>query len=301
DISVKDIIHELTMSGLEVEDFTDQSALYSNFIVGEVKSVEKHSNADKLLVCKVFDGKSELQVICGAPNVEPNQKVVFAPIGTKIPNGNFEIKKAKIRGVESSGMICAEDEFLLSEDHSGIMILDNSLTAGTKITDALNLNDVIIEIGVTPNRPDALSHIGVARDLSAIFKRDLKYPEFELTGSTESINGTVPIIIEDSFNCPRYVAKVIKDVTIKESPDWLKHKITQIGLIPINNIVDITNFVLYELGQPLHAFDLDLLSDKKIIVKSLSKELKFVTLDSKQRNLPPGTLLICDGKKEVAI
>ena len=300
-ISTDDIIANLTMSGLEVEDVVDQTKLYKNFIVGFVKETEKHPNADKLTICKVFDGKEDLQVICGASNVKAGQKIVFAQIGSVIPNGDFTIKKAKIRGVESNGMICAEDELLLSDDHSGIMILDEKLEAGQSISEALNLNDVILEIAITPNRPDALSHIGVARDLSALFDRDLKIPEIKLTETEEAIEKLASVEILDLVNCPRYVAKVVKDVRIKESPNWLKGKLEKIGLRPINNIVDITNLVLHECGQPLHAFDLDRLNDKKIIVKSTNSETSFTTLDSKERKLPLNTLMICDGRNEVAI
>ncbi len=300
-ISVEEIVDKLTMSGLEVEDVVNQNEIYKNFIVAEVKSVVKHPNADKLSICEVFDGKETLQVICGASNVAANQKVVFAPVGSIIPNGNFEIKKAKIRGVESFGMICAEDELLLSDDHSGIMVLNDDLIPGTLITEALGLNDVILEIAVTPNRPDALSHIGVARDLSAIFNRELTLPEINLTESELPADNIASVEISDTINCPRYCARIIQDVEIKESPLWLKNKIKSIGLRPINNIVDITNFILHEIGQPLHAFDLDFLNDKKIIVKSLESNIEFTTLDSKKRELPAGTLMICDSKKEVAI
>lgn len=300
-ISTDEIVSKLTMSGLEVEDVVDQTKLYENFIVGYVKETEKHPNADKLTICKVFDGKDELQVICGASNVKAGQKVVFAPIGTEIPNGNFVIKKAKIRGVESNGMICAEDELLLSDDHSGIMVLDENLEAGRQITEALNLNDVVLEIAITPNRPDALSHIGVARDLAALFDRDLKIPELVYTDEGDEVNKTAAVIIEDETNCPRYIAKVVNDVKIKESPKWLKERLEKIGLRPRNNIVDITNFVLHECGQPLHAFDLDKLAGQKIIVKSTKSESNFTTLDSKERKLPANTLMICDGDKEVAI
>lgn len=300
-IPVSEIVHELTMSGLEVEDYTDQSELYKNIFVGEVKEVQKHPNADKLSVCKVFNGKEELQVICGAPNVEAGQKVVFASVGAVIPNGKIELKKAKIRGVESHGMICAEDELLLSENHTGIMVLDSKLNPGEKISNSLGLDDVIMEIGITPNRPDALSHIGVARDLAAIFNKELKYPILNYKETDEDINSITSVEIQDSNNCPRYAAKVVKDVQVVESPIWLKKKIIQIGLRPINNIVDVTNFLLHELGQPLHAFDLDLLAGQKIIVKSTTQEKKFITLDSKERILPADTLMICDGDREVAI
>jgi phenylalanyl-tRNA synthetase beta chain len=300
-ISTDEIVSKLTMSGLEVEDVVDQTNLYKNFIVGFVKETEKHPNADKLTICKVFDGKEDLQVICGASNVKAGQKIVFAPIGTEIPNGNFLIKKAKIRGVESHGMICAEDELRLSNDHAGIMVLDEKLEAGKSITEALNLNDVILEIAITPNRPDALSHIGVARDLAALFDRELIIPEIKLNEVKDNINKLASVEIEDIVNCPRYIAKVVKDVQIKESPQWLKNRLEKIGLRPRNNIVDITNLVLHECGQPLHAFDLDKLNDNKIIVKSTKAETTFTTLDSKERKLPQNTLMICDGKREVAI
>ena len=300
-ISTEEIVNKLTMSGLEVEDYVDQNEKYSGIIVGLVKDVQKHPNADKLTVCTVFDGKTDLQVVCGAPNVEKGQNVAFAPIGSIIPKGKMEMKKVKIRGIESNGMICAEDELELSDDHSGIMILNDEFSAGTAISEALKLNDVLLEIAITPNRPDALSHIGVARDLSAIFNRELRIPKLDFQESQKDIKQLATVEIEDKLNCPRYSAKVVTGLTIKESPEWLQNKLTKIGLRPINNVVDVTNFILHELGQPLHAFDLDKLAGKKIIVKSLTEELKFTTLDSKQRVLPSGTMMICDGNREVAI
>ncbi|MCX7611053.1 MAG: phenylalanine--tRNA ligase subunit beta [Ignavibacterium sp.] len=300
-ISLNEIVDKLTMAGLEVEEIINQNDIYKDFLVAEVKEVIKHPNAEKLSICKIFDGKNILQVVCGAPNVAVNQKVVFAPIGTIIPNGNYEIKKAKIRGIESFGMICSEDELLLGNDSSGILVLNDDLIVGSKVTESLNLNDVILEISITPNRPDALSHIGVARDLSAIFNRELKIPSISLVEDENSIFDYAFVEVEDIINCPRYSAKVILNVEVKESPSWLQQKLKAVGLRPINNIVDVTNFVLYEIGQPLHAFDLDLLNDKKIVVRIISKNTEFVTLDSKKRELPAGTLMICDSQREVAI
>lgn len=310
-IPAKEIISKLTLAGLEVEDVFDQTEIYKNFIVGFVKDKQKHPNADRLSLCIVFEGKNDLQVICGAPNVDKGQTVVFAPVGTVIPKGNFKISKAKIRGIESNGMICSEDELLLSDDHEGIIVLNSKLKAGTKITKALGLDDVILEIGITPNRPDALSHLGVARDVAAIFSRDILVPKIRLKGSREitarrdavggKIKSAASVEIQDTVNCPRYSAKVIKDVGIKESPEWLKNRLSKIGLRPRNNIVDITNYVMHECGQPLHAFDLDLLSGNKIIVKSTKSESYFTTLDSKVRKLPAGSLMICDAEKSVAI
>ena len=270
-ISIQDIINKLTMSGLEVEDFVNQNEKFKNFIVGYVEENEKHPNADKLTICKVTDGKKSYQVICGAPNVQKGQKVVYAPIGTIIPKGNFEIKKAKIRGVESFGMICAEDELGLGDDYTGIMVLDSNLKVGQKLSDALELNNVIMEIAITPNRPDALSHIGVARDLTALFDKELKIPEVKLNESDIDINDVASIVIEDEENCPRYSARVVTDVKIEESPGWLKQRISGIGLRPVNNIVDITNFVMFECGQPLPAFDLDRLEGKKLIVRDIKQ------------------------------
>ncbi|MBE0551083.1 MAG: phenylalanine--tRNA ligase subunit beta, partial [Ignavibacterium sp.] len=284
-----------------VEDYIDQNKKYSGIIVGLVKDVQKHPNADKLTVCTVYDGKTDLAVVCGAPNVQKGQNVVFAPIGSIIPKGNMEMKKIKIRGVESNGMICAENELELSDDHSGILVLDDELSAGTPVNEALKLNDVLLEIAITPNRPDALSHIGVARDLAAIFKRELRIPKLDFQELQQDIKQLASVEIEDKVNCPRYSAKIVTGISIKESPEWLQNKLTKIGLQPINNVVDVTNFILQELGQPLHAFDLDQLDGKKIIVKSLKVELKFITLDSKERILPMGTMMICDGKREVAI
>ncbi len=213
----------------------------------------------------------------------------------------MKLNKAKIRGVESFGMICSEAELELGNDASGIMVLDEKLIVGTPITEALELNDVIMEVAITPNRPDALSHLGIARDLSVIFDREFKYPEIKIDETNDEAKNFASIEILDLENCPRYSSRIIRNVTIKESPHWLKSKLARIGLRPINNIVDVTNFVMNELGQPLHAFDLDKLSGKKIIVKSINAEQKFITLDSKERILPERTLMICDAEKEVAI
>ncbi len=300
-IPAKEIVEQLTMFGLEVEDYVNQNEIYKDFIVGYVKEKNKHPNADKLSLCTVSTGNEDLQVICGAPNVEEGQKVVFAPVGTVIPKGNFKIGKAKIRGVESFGMICSEAELELSEDHSGIMVLNKDLPSGQPIAEALLLNDVIMEIAITPNRSDALSHFGVARDLAALFNLKLKIPQIELEESSKNIRDLASVEIIDAENCPRYTAIVLTDVKIKESPEWLKQKLIKIGLRPINNIVDVTNFIMYETGQPLHAFDLDNLAGHKIVVKSTEEESEFTTLDSKKRKLPAGTLMICDGEKPVAV
>jgi len=301
DIPVDEIVSKLTMSGLEVESVENQNEMFHNFIIGFVEEKEKHPNADKLSLCVINNGKEKLKVVCGAPNVAAGQKVVFAQIGAVVPNSGMKISKAKIRGAESNGMLCSESELGLSEDHSGIIVLDASYKEGTPVSEALHLNDVLFEIGVTPNRADALSHIGVARDLSAIFQRPLKTPKVSNPDSQKNINDLAAIEIDDAVNCPRYSAKVLVNVEIKESPDWLKRRLKAIGLRPINNIVDVTNFVLHEMGQPLHAFDLDKLSGKKIIVKKAEANASFTTLDAKERKLNENALMICDGEKPVAV
>ncbi len=301
EISTPEIVHLLTMSGLEVEEVIDQSEIYKNFVVGYVKEKKKHPNADKLSLCTVSTGEQDYQVICGAPNVDAGQKVVFAQIGAVVPKGNFKISKAKIRGIESNGMICSEAELQISDNHEGIMILEEGIQAGIPVSEALKLNDTILDIAITPNRPDALSHIGVARDLAAIFKGEVKKPSADFEENNEEASKAAAVEIIDTRNCPRYSSRIIKGVSITESPAWLKRRLKNIGLRPINNIVDVTNYVMYETGQPLHAFDLENLAGHKIVVQSTDKETSFTTLDSKERKLPPATLMICDGEKPVAI
>ncbi|MDP3443993.1 MAG: phenylalanine--tRNA ligase subunit beta, partial [Ignavibacteria bacterium] len=300
-ISVDEIVDKLSYAGLEVEEVIDQAKQFDNIIVGFVKERIKHPNADKLSVCTVNDGENDYNVVCGAPNVDADQKIAFAKVGAIIPNGQFKIEKAKIRGEVSFGMICSEKELGISDNHEGILVLDESLIVGTSLSDALGFNDVLIEVAITPNRADALSHIGIARDLSALFNRELIIPQIKLFEAKEMSESVATIEIINSERCPRYVGKVVKNVSVIESPEWLKTRLKSIGLRPINNIVDVTNFVLHEIGQPLHAFDLDKLAKKKIVVKCADVGEKFVTLDSKERILKNTDLLICDGEKAVAI
>lgn len=301
DISVEKIAQELTMAGLEVEGITDYRQVYNNFITAEVVEKEKHPNADKLSLCKVSTGNEVLQIVCGAPNVAAGQKVALACEGARIPDSDFVIKSTKLRGQLSQGMICSEAELGISNDHSGILVLPEDTVPGKPLAEAIGYNDVVFEIGITPNRPDALSHTGVARDLSALLNRPMKKRELSVSRDPEKIGDKVTIEIEDLENCPRYSAVVVKDVTIGESPDWMKSRLKMAGMRPINNIVDITNYIMLELGQPLHAFDLDNLSGSRIVVKRSQNGSKFTTLDSVERELKDSVLMICDGEKEVAI
>ncbi len=300
-VSVEEIEEKLTIAGLEVDEIIDKAAMLENFVVGHVTECGKHPNADKLSLCKVDDGREIFDVVCGAPNVAEGQKVAFAKVGAVIPNGGFTIKKAKIRGEHSSGMICAEDELGISDNHDGIMVLDEKLEPGAPLAGVLGYDDVIIDIAITPNRPDALSHIGVARDLAVMLNREFKKPEVNTKPSGYLSENEISIEIKNRIGCPRYVGLVVKDVKIAPSPDWLQKRLTAIGQRPINNVVDVTNFVLHETGQPIHAFDLEQIGEKKIIIRDAGDDSDFVTLDSKERKLPPDALMIADGERNVAI
>ncbi|NBC03260.1 MAG: phenylalanine--tRNA ligase subunit beta, partial [Bacteroidetes bacterium] len=307
DLTPEKTDEKLTLLGLEVEETETVGSDFEHFVVGEVKEVRAHPNADKLVLCDVNLGDETVQIACGAPNVAANQKVPVAKVGATIPvpmkDGTYlNIKKAKLRGETSNGMICSESELGLSDDHSGIMVMDNSIKTGTPLKKALDLEkDTVYEVALTPNRPDASCHIGAARDLSAVTGGELKNPYSDIEEKENNKNDDISISIEDEDKCHRYVGIVVDDVKVEESPNWLKNRLTAIGLRPINNIVDITNFINHEISQPLHAFDYDLIDDKKIVVKSFDEEKKFITLDSIERTVPAGSLFICDGNGPVAI
>ena len=297
----EEIAHILTMTGLEVEGIETVETVRGGLkgvVIGEVLSCAKHPNADKLSITKVDIGADEPSpIVCGAPNVAEGQKVLVAKIGTTLyPKGSdgFKIKKAKIRGEVSEGMICAEDELGLSTNHDGIMVLDTDLPNGTDARTYFNIqDDVVFEIGLTPNRADGTSHIGVARDLKAVLNRNVSWPDvsnFKVDDNSSKIH----VSVEDTVGCPRYSGASISNVTIKESPEWLKNRLLSIGQTPINNVVDVTNFILHELGQPLHGFDADKIHGRKIIVKTLAKDTKFVALDEKEQKLYDTDLMICD-------
>lgn len=303
--SADEIADRLTLLGLEVEEVNTLGSNLDGVVIGKVTFVKPHPNADRLQICNVNIGQNEdLQIVCGASNVAKGQSVPVATVGTTLPielgDGKLlKIKKSKIRGEVSMGMICAEDELGLGNNHDGIMVLDNSLQTGTPFSDVYKIHsDTVFEIAITPNRPDATCHIGVARDLAAYYNLPLIRPEVD---DTTEVKLPISITIEDSEKCHRYAGRYIKNVTVKESPDWLKNYLKSIGLRPINNIVDATNFVLHETGQPLHAFDADLIANQEIIVKSFNRVVPFTTLDGVNRCVPADTLFICDGEKPVAI
>lgn len=308
DISPKATGDLLTQSGLEVESIEEHETIkggLKGLVIGEVLTCEKHPDADKLSVTTVDIGAdAPSPIVCGAPNVAKGQKVIVATIGTTLyPEGHepFKIKKAKIRGEVSEGMICAEDEIGLGTSHDGILVLDTTLPNGTPAADYFNIStDYIFEIGLTPNRADATSHVGVARDLKALLHKEVSMPD--VTGfKIDSNTSPVSVDVQNSEACPRYSGLTIEGVTVKESPSWLKEKLTAIGLSPINNIVDITNFVLHELGQPLHAFDADKIVSKKVVIKTLAEKTPFTTLDEVERKLSAQDLMICDGDTPMCI
>lgn len=314
DMPAAEIGKILTGTGLEVEHIEQKQSIeggLEGLVVGFVESAERHPNADKLSLTKVNVGGDELlQIVCGAPNVAAGQKVVVAQIGTMlypVEGEPFKIKKGKIRGEASMGMICAEDEIGLGTDHDGIIVLDENVEIGKPASEVLPVEiDHIFEIGLTPNRSDATGHIGVAKDLLAAlktnegYKGDLQLPDVSKF-AVDNTDLTIPVEVKNVEACPRYTGVSISGVTVKESPEWLKKKLESIDLSPINNVVDITNFILHELGQPLHAFDADEIIGKKVIVKNLPNESAFTTLDEKERKLDGEDLMICNEKEGMCI
>ncbi len=303
----------LTDIGLEVEGFDVFQFVKGGLkgvVIGEVLTCEKHANADKLSVTTVDVGGKILPIVCGAPNVAKGQKVVVATVGTTLYDGDeaFKIKKAKIRGEVSEGMICAEDELGLGNSHDGIMVLPQEVKPGTPASTYFNIKkDYIYEIGLTPNRGDAASHIGSARDLVAGLNRYFNTRKYHLSlpkvdnFQVDNHDLDIDVEVKDQEACPRYSGITVKDIQVKESPEWLKVKLESIGIRPINNVVDITNFVLQETGQPLHAFDATKIKGNKVVVQKLTNQTPFVTLDEMERKLHPDDLMICNVEEGMCI
>ena len=298
--SVEEIANALTMIGQEVEAIDIQGKDLGNVVIGQIVEFDKHPNSDRLTLLKVNVGEEEpLQIICGATNHKLNDKVVVAKIGAVLP-GNFKIKKSKIRDVESYGMLCSEAELGLAKESEGIIILPEDAPIGKEYREYAGLNDVIFELEITPNRPDCLSHIGIAREVAAYYNRKVKYPVIEMAETIESVNTVIKVNIEDKDRCKRYMGRVIKNVKIKESPEWLKTRIRAMGLNPINNVVDVTNFVMFEYNQPMHAFDLDKV-EGNITIRAAKENEEITTLDGVERVLKNGELVIADDEKAIAI
>lgn len=298
----------LTNVGLEVESLEKVQTIpggLEGLVIGYVKDCVQHPNADRLRVTKVDVGAGEeLQIVCGAPNVAAGQKVVVAVVGTTVhplTGEPFKINKSKIRGEVSEGMICAEDEIGLGESHAGIMVLNGDATVGTLAKEYFKIeDDFVFEIGLTPNRADAASHLGVARDLAAFERSSVNTPDVS-SFKVNNRNLEIEVLVEDAEACPRYSGLTISGITVKDSPEWLKDKLNVIGVRPINNIVDVTNYVLHELGQPLHAFDADAITGGQVVVKKASEGSSFTTLDEAERKLSSEDLMICNAQEPMCL
>ena len=314
DLSPDEIAQRLTDSGLEVEAVEKVESVaggLQGLVIGEVIEKDKHPNADRLSVTKVDVGGDELlNIVCGAPNVAAGQKVVVATVGTTLfptEGESFKIKKGKVRGEVSMGMICAEDEIGLGSVHDGIMVLESNAKNGSQAADYFNIEvDYGIEIGLTPNRTDGMSHIGVARDLAAVLslennkKEIVKWPSID-EFKPDNTDSPIEVVVENTDACPRYAGLRLSNIKVAESPEWLQNRLKTIGLAPINNIVDITNYVLHEVGQPLHAFDASKIKGNKVVVKTLPGKTAFETLDEKERELHDHDLMICDENRGMCI
>ena len=300
-IGINEMENALTMIGQEVEKIEVLGGNLKNVVTAQIIEKEMHPDSDHLTICKVDNGKEILQIVCGAPNHKAGDKVVLAQVGAKLAP-DFVIKKGKIRGVESNGMLCSEEELNIGKDSSGIMILPEDTPVGVPMKEYLGINDTVFELEITPNRPDCLSHIGIARELGAYYSKEVKYPSFAINSeSSEKTSDNISVEIEDSNLAKRYVARIIKNVTVKESPKWLKERVESIGIRSINNIVDASNFIMMELNQPNHTFDLDKIEGGKIVVRAGHENEKLVTLDEQERALNSDDIVISDGVKAVAL
>ncbi|QQK07523.1 phenylalanine--tRNA ligase subunit beta [Miniphocaeibacter halophilus] len=305
DTDIMELINEVTLSGSHVESINDLGEKLNNIVVAKILEIKKHPNADKLSLVKVDYGEKVVEIITGAKNMKEGDLVAFAKLGAILPDG-LEIKPIDLKGIESTGMLCSYEELgyidsvIPKSSANGIIILENG-KIGENIIDALQLKDPVVEFEITPNRSDCLSIVGISREVAATFNKKINLPTINIEREEDKIENYFNSIEVLSDNCLRYVGKIVKDVVVKESPQWMQNYLMQAGMRPINNIVDITNYVLLELGQPLHAFDIETLEDKKIIVRQANENEEMTTLDNNSRKLRKTDLVISDGKKPVAI
>ncbi len=304
-IDVDDFVDLLDMTGTAVEAVERGASVPEGVVVGRVVTKEQHPDADKLTVATVDIGADEpLGIVCGAPNYEVGDKIAVALVGTRLPNG-IKLKRAKIRGVPSEGMMCAPDELGMGSDHSGLLILDTDAPVGETLASYLGSGETVLELEITPNRPDCLSMVGVAREVGAITGGEATRPTVDVPESGSPAADAVTVTIGDPALCPRYTARIIRGVKVGPSPDWLAARVSASGARPINNVVDVTNYVMFELGQPLHSFDMDRLASQgggtEIVVRLAREGEDLVTLDGQDRQLAPDTLLICDPSGPVAL
>jgi len=301
DMAIEDLAELLTMSGLEVESSEPAGKSLDGVVAGRILSVRNHPKADKpLFVCEVDIGQRILQVVCGAPNTKTGMIAPVALPGTTLPGG-VKVKESRIRGEVSAGMLLAEDEMGLTDDHTGLMVLPETLKPGDPVAESLSLEDWAMEIGITPNRADCASVIGIAREIAALTRRPLRKPDILLKESDRDVRGLTSVTIEDPVGCPRYAAGVVFGIEIKPSPFWMRYRLHLSGIRSISNVVDVTNYVLLEFGQPLHAFDYDRLKENRIVVRRAGEGETFTTLDGKTHALTPDNLMICDARRSVAV
>ena len=306
DYTPDELASKITKAGIEVDRVLYVAEKSTDIVVGHVQSCEQHPNADKLKLCQVDVGEETLQIVCGAPNIAAGQKVIVAKPGAVLP-GNFKIKKAKLRGEESHGMICSLEELGLGEAYipkdnvDGIHVLPADVEVGTNVTEYLNLDDAILEFDLTPNRADALSMIGVAYEVGAILDKEVRLPEYSYDVIDEKVTDHVTVKSESKEDCSYYGAFIIKDIEVGPAPQWMQNYLMAAGVRPINNVVDITNYVLLEYGQPLHAFDFDKFGSEEILVRRAKDQETIVTLDDVERTLTPEHLVITNGTEPTAI
>ncbi|MBN1670139.1 MAG: phenylalanine--tRNA ligase subunit beta [Kiritimatiellae bacterium] len=300
DLPAAELADRLSLSGTEVEGFATVGGEYDRVVAAEILSVAPHPNANTLFICRVDDGQSQRQVVCGAPNTARGLKVPLAQPGAKLPNG-MTVESARIRGQASEGMLCAEDELGLSDNHAGLMVLGAQVKPGTPFAEIAGPPETILDLEITPNRPDCLSIIGIAREVAALLGAAVRLPGAELPEHGPPVAEATRVDIQDPERCPRYTARVLADIRIGASPQWMQRRLTHCGLRPINNIVDITNYVLLECGHPLHAFDRDLLAEGRIVVRRAAPGEQMATLDGISRAISPEMLVIADAARPVAL
>ncbi len=316
DVTAQEYTDAMTLSGTKVEGYEELDADLEKIVVGQIEKIEKHPDADKLVICQVNVGSEMIQIVTGAPNVHEGDKVPVVLDGGRVAGGHepgsrvkggIKIKKGKLRGVESCGMMCSIEELGSNRDmypdapEEGIYIFPEDTEVGADAVEVLGLHDVVFEYEVTSNRVDCFSVVGIAREAAATFGKEFHPPVVTPTGNSENAADYIKVTVKDTDLCPRYCARIVKNIKIGPSPEWMQRRLASVGIRPINNLVDITNYVMEEYGQPMHAYDLDTIEDREIIVRTAAKGEKFTTLDGQERQMDESVLMICDGKKSIGI
>ena len=309
DVTPREYMDAMTLSGSKVEFYEEMDENLDKIVVGKIETIEKHPDADKLVVCQVDVGNEKLQIVTGAKNVKEGDKIPVVLDGGCVLDGTkpVKIKTGKLRGIESQGMFCSVEELGSSTDmypeapENGVYVFEEDVNPGDDAIKLLGRDDVVVEYEITSNRVDCFGVLGIAREAAATFNKEFNPPEITVTGNDEDVNNYINVEIQNEELCKRYTARVVKDIKIEPSPKWMQRRLMAQGIRPINNIVDITNYVMEEYGQPMHAYDLDTIEDYRIIVRNASKGEKFTTLDGQERELDESVLMICDGKKPVGI